>query len=194
MPLSTPPSREFLTRRTISCEGFERPDGLMDIDGHLKDVRGFDMDNDWRKLPAGQPVHEMWVRLTLDDQLVIRAVECAMDAAPYGICREVVPNLQRLTGVRISGGFKKEMRARVGNTEGCTHIVALLDCMSTVAVQALAATRRNEDRETILGTFTTRPGERPGLIGSCRSYAADSPVVEKYWPMYYQPRKPTDPT
>jgi len=192
MPLSTPISREFLTRRTMSCEAFGRTDGLIDIEGHLKDVRGFDMDNDWRKLPAGQAVHEMWVRLTLDDQLVIRAVECAMDATPYGICREVVPNLQRLTGVRISGGFKKEMRARVGNTEGCTHIVALLDSMSTVAVQALAATRRNQDRETVLGTFSTRAGERPGLIDSCHSYAADSPIVERYWPMYYRPRKPPD--
>jgi len=35
MPLSTPATRRFLTRRTITCEGYLREDGLIDVEGHL---------------------------------------------------------------------------------------------------------------------------------------------------------------
>ena len=43
MPLPPSVPRELLTRRTVTCEGYSRADGLMDIEGHLVDVRGYDM-------------------------------------------------------------------------------------------------------------------------------------------------------
>jgi hypothetical protein len=190
MPLSPCASREFLTRRTVTCEGYAREDGLLDIEGHLVDVRGFDLGNDWRgKVKAGKPVHEMWVRLTVDEALVIRAVESVTDSAPFPTCREITPNMQRLVGLTITGGFKKEMRARVGNTEGCTHVVALVEAIAGVAIHALAGKRRHQDRDTVLGTFSARDPSRPALIDTCHSYASDGPIVEKLWPMHYRPRK-----
>jgi hypothetical protein len=191
MPLSTAAPREFLTRRTMTCEGYAREDGLLDIEGRLLDQRGFDFENDWRgRVKAGAPVHEMWVRLTVDDGLIIRAVESVTAAAPYPSCREIAPNMQKLVGLRIAGGFKQEMRALVGNTQGCTHVVALVEVMANVAVQALAGKRRGQDRDTVLNTFNTRDASRPALIDTCHSYAADSPVVQRLWPMHYRPRKP----
>lgn len=191
MPLPAPSPRELLTRRTITTEGHLRDDGLVDIEGHLTDVRGYDTGNEWRgQVQRGEPAHEMWVRFTVDDQLSIVAVECSTDAAPYPICREVPPNLQRLVGVSIAGGFKKEVRARVGGTEGCTHILALIDVMASVAVQAVAGKKRHQGREALLDTYGTRSGEGGrGLVGTCRSYAPESPIVKSLWPEAYRPPK-----
>jgi hypothetical protein len=75
MPLPRSRARELVTSRKITAEGYLRDDGLMDIEGHLVDVRGYDLNNEWRgTVKQGDPAHEMWVRLTLDDALVIREV------------------------------------------------------------------------------------------------------------------------
>jgi hypothetical protein len=187
MPLPAPNPRELLTGRTIACNGFLRDDGLIDIEGRLVDVRGYDVANEWRgNVPQGSPAHEMWVRLTIDDELVVREVACSTDAAPYPTCREVPPNVARLIGLSIIGGFKKQVRARIGGTAGCTHILALIEAMSSVAVQALAGKRRGDGRDAMLGTYGTRAAGRHPLVDTCHSYAADSEVVKRLWPQSYR--------
>ncbi len=189
MPLPAPNPRELLTRRTITSEGYLRDDGLVDIEGHLVDVRGYDTGNEWRgPIAQGEPVHEMWLRLTVDDDLTIRGVACATDAAPHPPCREVPSNMERLVGLVISGGFKKQVRQKVGGTEGCTHILAMIDAMSAVAVHALAGKRRGQGRDAVLGAYGGRGGQRNTLIDSCHAYAADSPVVKVLWPEAYRPK------
>jgi hypothetical protein len=190
MPLSEPHPREFLTGRTITCNGYLRDDGLVEIEGRLVDVRGYPTPfNGWRDtVPTGQPVHEMWVRIAFDDTLTIRFAECATDSAPYPTCREITPNVGRLVGLTIVGGFKKQARARIGGTEGCTHVLALIDAMSSVAVHALAGSRRSQGRDTMLGTYGTRDPTRHPLVDSCHSYAADSEIVQKLWPDSYRPK------
>jgi len=193
MPLSAPVAREPLTRRTITCEGFARADGLLEIEGHLVDQRSFDQGNEWRTVKAGGPIHDMWMRLTIDQNLVIRAVESTTDSAPYPSCREVTPNFQRLVGLGISGGFKQEMRSRVGHTAGCTHIVVLLDVLAGVAVQTIAAIRFKTGSGDALEVFGARDRTKPPLIDSCYSYAADGPVVRRLWPAHYRPPSSDDP-
>ena len=190
MPLSPPAPREFLTRRTVTCQGFQRNDGLIDIEGRLVDVRGYDVHNEWRgHLQAGNPAHDMSARLTIDEKLTIVAAESATDASPYPHCREIAPHTQRLVGMKIVGGFKREMRARIGNTQGCTHVVALIEALAGVAIQTVAGTRRHQSSEKRLSTFSTRDPSRPALLDTCHSYAAHSPIVERLWPMHYRPRK-----
>ena len=166
-----------------------REDGLIDIEGHIIDTRGYDMTNDWRgRLPAGAPAHDMWARLTIDDELTIIASESVTDAAPYPTCREVTPNTGRLVGLKVIGGFKRRLHELIGNTEGCTHIVALLETMATVAIQALAGKRRMMTPEEQLSVFGVRDPTRPALIDTCHSYAADSPVTAKMWPLHFRPK------
>ena len=190
MPLPSPVLREFLTRRTVTCEGYAREDGLIDVEGHLVDVRGYDTNNEWRgNLPAGDAAHDMWVRLTIDEELIIVATESCTDGAPYSSCRDVTPHTQRLVGLKIVGGFKREMRARIGHTEGCTHIVALIDELASVAVQTLAGKRRGRGTQEQLSTFNVRDPSRPALLDTCHSYAAHSPIIARLWPMHYRPTK-----
>jgi hypothetical protein len=193
MPLPLPHARELVTSRKITAEGYLRDDGLMDIEGHLVDVRGYDLNNEWRgTVKQGDPAHEMWVRLTVDDALVIREVAGSTDAAPYPTCREVLPNLERLVGLNVSGGFKKQVRERIGGTEGCTHIIALIEAISSVAVHALAGKRRDQGRDAMLGTYGTRDAARHPLVDTCRSYAADSVIVKRLWPQSYRPKAADD--
>jgi Protein of unknown function (DUF2889) len=189
MPLPTPRARELLTTRTITCSGYLREDGLIDVEGHLADARAYDSANEWRgTVKSGEPVHEMWVRLTVDDRLVVREAACATDSAPYPTCKMITPNITRLVGLEILGGFKKRVRERIGGTQGCTHVVALIEAMSSVAVHALAGKRRNLGKEAMLGTYGTREAGRHPLVDSCHSYAADSEIVRQLWPESYRPR------
>lgn len=188
MPLSPPVSRRrLLNRREITCEGYERDDGLIDIEGRLRDSRGYDMEGQVaRSVKQGDAVHDMWVRLTLDATLTVREVDGAMDATPYDTCQLATPNLQRLVGINVAAGFKKEVRARIGRTAGCTHVVSLIDAMATVALHALVSARRHLGREAVRSVFAESPDGRPPLIDSCISHAADSPVVKKLWPDHYR--------
>jgi Protein of unknown function (DUF2889) len=95
MPLSPAAPREHIHTRSIDCRGYRRADGLWDIDGYLTDTKTNGFSNHFRgELPPGAPVHDMWLRLTVDDKLVIHAVE----AGPYDVCPSIAPNFQRLSG------------------------------------------------------------------------------------------------
>ena len=63
--------RPVHTRRIV-CEGFARDDGLFDIEGTLTDTKPFALALPERRLEAGQPIHQMRVRLTIDREFVIR--------------------------------------------------------------------------------------------------------------------------
>ena len=90
MPLSPPASRKHLHTRTVTCYGYQRDDGLWDIEGHLVDVKTYGFDNDHRGVVnAGEPVHEMWLRLSIDDDLEIQECEAVTDHAPYAMCPDI---------------------------------------------------------------------------------------------------------
>ncbi|MFO1427028.1 MAG: DUF2889 domain-containing protein [Steroidobacteraceae bacterium] len=187
MPLPPEDPRELLGGRRIECRGYSRADGLIEVEGQLVDTKGHEHAYGWRDpVPAGSPIHDMRVRIAFDEQLVIREIHESTDSAPFPICRAIAPNLQRLVGVRIAGGFKKEMRARVGRTDGCTHVVTLIDALADAAVQALASHVRERGKDAVVGVYGVRDPNRPPLIDSCHAYAATSPVVESKWPEYYR--------
>lgn len=186
--------RRFLNRRTITCEGYVREDGLLDIEGCLIDVRGKDSTNPWRgTVPAGGPVHQMRVCLTVDESLTIRALEEATEAAPYPPCRNAAAAMQRLVGLRIVRGFRQEVRRRVGGPDSCTHVLSLLDSMASAAVQTLGSLRLGIEPGSALAAIATRDPARPTLIDSCVSYAATSPIVAVLWPAEHR-RKTGDAT
>ena len=189
MPLSEPAKRTFLNRRTIVSEGYRREDGCLEIEAELVDVRGFESTNPWRgAVKPGDPVHQMSIRITLDAALVIREVEAATDNAPFAACREVPPNLQQLIGLQITRGFKRNARARIGGPLGCTHLFAALEVMAATAMQAAAVATRGDRGREFFSPVSGADPSRPGLIDSCKGYAADGPVVQRYWPIHFRTR------
>lgn len=178
MPLSEPQERELLHRRDIALRGYRRADGLFDIEAHLTDTKTYGFPSEDRGfVAAGEPLHGMWMRMTLDDDLTIVACEASTEFGPYTVCPAAAPNFSRLAGLSIKRGFLRAAAERVGGTQGCTHLRELLQQMATVAIQTLYAVRSRREEEQ-------RP-EKPGLLNSCLAYATDSPVVRRRWPHLY---------
>ncbi len=203
MPLSAPAPRVHLHTRTVTCTGYLREDGLWDIEGRIVDVKTYAFDNDGRgRVEPGTPVHDMTIRLTIDDRLEIHAVEAATDGSPFQICPDVLPNFQRLVGVRIGPGFTRTAKEKVGGTRGCTHIVEMLGQVATVAFQTTLADRaralRKAQRDrgirvpppdappvpTMVGDGTA-PKRRPMVIDTCHAWASDGPLVKEHLPAFY---------
>ncbi|HXZ01991.1 MAG TPA: DUF2889 domain-containing protein [Stellaceae bacterium] len=188
MPFSTAAPREHIHTRTIDCRGFRREDGLWDIEGHLADTKTYGFSDHFRgELPAGTPVHDMWLRITVDDRLVIHAVEAVTEASPYAVCGAIIANFQRLKGLRIYPGFQKQVRDLLGGTEGCTHLVDLLGPLATTAYQTVFPYRAREHEQRLAreGKPAERPTRKPKLIDSCHAFASDGEVVRYYWPEFY---------
>lgn len=185
MPLSPPVPREPLHRREIDIRGWQREDGLYDIEAHLQDTKAYPFENDDRgTIEPGEPLHGLWLRLTVNEDMVIVAAEAASDHTPYAICPGAAPNFARLAGLRIGPGFNRAVAERVGGVLGCTHLRELLGQMATVVFQTLYPIRaEREQAETARHlAIGQAPRRKPAMLGSCIAYAPDSPVTLARWP------------
>ncbi len=180
MPLPEPGEREHLHTRRYEFQGFRRADGLWDIEGRLTDVKTYGFDTEHRGgIEAGEAIHDMWIRLTLDDDFVVREAEAATEAGPYAACPQAAPNLQRIKGATAGPGWHRAVRERVGGLAGCTHLTEMLGAMATVAFQTIYPARRRD------GKTTAPPTRKPRLIDSCHALRSDGEVVRKAWPDFY---------
>jgi len=184
MSLSTPTPRTPLHLRNIECHGYRRSDGLFDIEGRVTDSKTYDFPNDFRgHIKAGENIHDMSLRLTLNQDLVIHEVEADFESHPYRICPDIAPAFHVLKGLKIGPGWIRKARSLLGKTKGCTHLVELLGPLATVAFQTIVSIRQRQEKEP-----TTRAGAKPGRppqLDSCHAYASDSEVVRKHWPNFY---------
>jgi Protein of unknown function (DUF2889) len=187
MPLSDPAPREPLHTRHIECRGFKRDDGNWDIEGHMTDVKSYAFTNHWRgEILPGTPLHQMWVRITVDHTLTILAIEAVTDHAPFRVCPDITPNFQRLKGLRIGAGFNGKVKELVGGTEGCTHIAELMGPIATTAFQTMAGQRRRSDKPR----DPDKPRRRSPMIDTCHAFASDGEVVRIEFPEFYTGDKP----
>ena len=197
MPLSQPAERELLHSRDIEIRGYRRADGLYDIEAQLTDTKSQRFANrDRGYIEAGEPVHGMWLRLTVDEEKTIIASEAASDYTPYAICPAAAPNFARLAGLRIKPGFLKEAVKRVGGTIGCTHLRELLQQMATTVFQTIDPARARRDvaadgdvekrgSDRFDARIAARMGGPPAILNTCIAYGTDSPVVQRRWPHLY---------
>src|SRR5208337_2953744 len=142
MPLTEAAARDLLHTRDIQIRGYRRADGLYDIEAQLADAKSYGFVNQDRGyVDAGEKLHGMWLRLTLNETMTIVASEAATDYAPYAVCPSAAPAFARLTGLRIKPGFLREATHRVGGVAGCTHLRELLQQMATTAFQTIGPYR-----------------------------------------------------
>jgi len=176
--LPPPAPREAVHTRSILCRGFRRDDGLFDIEARFVDTRPFAYDSEFRgHCPAGSALHHMQLRLTIDRERVIRALQSAMPGTPYAGCGDVQPNLQRLVGCSLGRGWRKTVAEHLGGVDGCTHVRALLEAMAAAAVQCFASAR-HAPRPTGAAE-PVRIFRVDALLGTCHSYRADGPVMQR---------------
>jgi len=175
-------AREPLHRRAIEIRGYRREDGLYDIEGHLTDTKPHDFRLAAGVRRAGEPVHDMWLRITVDRELRIVDAAAAMDGVPYaGHCDAIVPAYRRLVGLAIRPGFQQRVKELLGGVRGCTHVTELAGMLATAAFQTLA------------GQGLQDPQRKPFQLDGCHALAATSPVVARFYPRWYEGREPIAP-
>jgi Protein of unknown function (DUF2889) len=177
MPLSPAAPRKRLHERNARYEGFARDDGLFDVEAHLTDVKDQDQTLLSGVRRAGEPVHDMWVRLTIDRSFTIHAIEAKTDAMPYpGGCNLIEDAYRRLIGANLLEGFRKTLHDAFGGIRGCTHLTELLGYLPTAAVQTFAGLKKREDEGE----------EKPFQLDRCHALDTRSDVVRRYYPTWYR--------
>ena len=148
----------------------------------MVDAKTYSFPNRHRgEVAAGEPVHEMWLRLTIDDSMRIHEVEAATDHGPFDMCPAITGSFKRLEGLTIGPGFRRAVRARVGGTQGCTHLVELVGPIATTAFQTMTARRHSSES----GARADEEPDRPRFLDTCHALASDSPVIREHWPEFY---------
>ncbi|WP_245322776.1 DUF2889 domain-containing protein, partial [Bradyrhizobium valentinum] len=111
--------RRLMHTRSVTCEGFLRDDGLWEVEAWLRDTKPFVQraDRFRGELKPGDPVHDIGLRLAIDEDMTIREAEAMMRATPYPTCVEVEPILQRLIGERIGPGWRETVRRKISRLE-----------------------------------------------------------------------------
>jgi hypothetical protein len=177
-----PVEREELHLRRIEMRGFRRTDGLYEIEGQVVDTkpRDFVPASGERAVAAGEPIHDLGVRLVFDETMEIRTVTTFMRATPYGECSGGGQALQALVGLRMTGGWNREVNTRLRGGCSCTHLRELLTPMATAAFQSLSAFRQGAPERL-------DDAGQPTKINSCYAYNAGSDLVRRRWPTLHRP-------
>lgn len=176
MPLSANPvSRIRKHSRSIRFEGYARADGLWDIEAHLTDIKPDDYLLAPGVRPAGSPVHEMWVRLTIDRRMNVIQAEASTDAMPYPpYCAAIAPDYAALAGLNLMRGFRKALYERFGQVHGCTHVTELLGQFPSAAIQVLAGEQRDNYDD----------GTKPFQLDRCHALDTRGVAVRLYYPRW----------
>lgn len=175
MPLSTPTvARTPQHIRQVNFRSYERADGLWDIEGELLDTKAIDLPrpNGEGIRKAGDPIHHMHIRVTVNTQLVVQAIEAAMQAHPVQGCPAALDAMQRMVGCSMARGWRKSIDANLAGVAGCTHMRELLQNMATAAFQS------------IVSAFHTAPDQPPAYLGRCTGWSFNGPAVAQYHPQF----------
>lgn len=182
MPLPDTVARQPIHTRAIEIRGYRREDGLFDIEGHLVDTKPYDFKLAAGLRPAGEPVHDMWLRITVDRTLTIVDAAAATDAMPYvGACDAITPDYRKLVGLAIRPGYPQRLKELFGGVRGCTHITELAGALATAAFQSMA------------GQGLQPPDRKPFQLDRCHALDATGPVVARYYPKWYTGEAPIAP-
>jgi Protein of unknown function (DUF2889) len=184
MPLSAPAARREIHHRLIEMRAYARDDGLYDVEAHLVDRKPFDFvrDSSTEPIPAGTALHDLWVRMTVDGDYTVRAIEAASDVTPWALCKQAEATLQVMVGERLVRGWSSIVKERLRGPASCTHLMEMLIPAATTALQGIrglhAERRRAVDANGV-----------PLKLDSCFAFAREREVVLQLWPQHHRPTK-----
>lgn len=178
MPLSPPTHpRRKVHLREIQVEGYRRDDGLLELDACLRDTKAIDYALASGVRKAGDPVHEMRVRVTIDAAFNIVDAEACSDWVPYpGGCDTIGPAYRKLIGLNLVRGFRRTVGEMFADVRGCSHLTELLLSLPTAAIQTFATFQR-DNAETL---------EKPFQLDRCHALETSSETVRQFYPRWHR--------
>lgn len=178
MPLSPPAPRKPSHVRRVVYQGYEREDGLWDIEAELHDSKTHDVPSSLREggmRPAGAPIHHMWLRVTVGRDLVVHGIEAAMDTTPLPDCPQARAALQQMVGCSMARGWRQAIQKHLGGVASCTHLRELLFNLATAAFQTLPAAFAPAGAD-----------EPPRHLGQCTGWDFQGNGVRLHYPKFYR--------
>lgn len=127
-------------------------------------------------------MHDIRLRLAVDDKLTIHEAGTTMQATPYPSCVDVEGILQRLVGERIGKGWRETVRRKIGKLETCTHLSELLGPAVTTLFQTMSNGKDPEGRDSVDNQRDAK--EPPFFVGGCYSWRTDGPVIAELLPQF----------
>ena len=193
MPLTPPVARQLRHRRAIRADAYERDDGLWDIEACLTDHKPRDVALAPGVRPKGLPIHELWLRITIDRKLTIVDAEASSESVPYpGHCEVSNPAYRALIGLNLLHDFHRHARRLLAGTAGCTHLTELCSVLPTAAIQAFAGDVWNMSDGDDAGHASQRTSasaaahrEPPFQLGRCHALRFDGEAVQRFYPRWY---------
>jgi hypothetical protein len=179
--LAAPAERDPVHERKVLLRGYRRKDGLWDIEVGMSDERSYDSHSvEKGTIPAGERIHDIRVRVTVDDALTVKAVTASMNAVPYHTCPGALASLSSLEGAVMSRGWRSRVEDGLGGAKGCTHVRELLLQAATVAFQTIPVWHAQRHGDIV------RPvdGRPPPHLGTCTTWAFDGPIVARLYPEF----------
>ncbi|MFM2084216.1 MAG: hypothetical protein RLY95_1034 [Pseudomonadota bacterium] len=190
LPAPAPAPRRHLHDRKITYRGYLRDDGLWDIEGELRDSKSFPMSLGYRgDMPADAAIHNMLIRITIDDDMVIHDIAAAMPYTPYLECRPAIDPIRAVIGLQMGRGWKKKIEGAIGGLQGCTHVRELLSGAATAAYQTVYPYRSNNSK--IKSSEVT---EQPKHLNQCTAWDLQGDVVMRYFPQFAIAKDRSKPT
>jgi hypothetical protein len=181
------PQRRHVHTRSIRVDAYLRDDGLWDIEASLVDTKSRDLQLASGKRLAGEPVHDMALKVTIDTDLNVHDAAAQTSWVPYpGHCNRIESSYKQLVGLNLARDFHRHVRERLGGTKGCTHLTELASVLPTAAIQAFA------------GEAPLRPGQqakhdgdrRPFQLDRCHALATTGPAVAEFYPRWFRGAAP----
>lgn len=181
------PPRRLVHSRSIKVDAYVREDGLWDLEAVLVDTKSRDFPLPGGARPAGEPVHEMILTVTIDARMVVVAAAAQSLRVPYtGYCESIAPAYEKLVGLNLARNFRQDARERLGGPDGCTHLTELCAVLPTAAVQAFAGevlpTREGEPQPAEHPVS----GKRPFQLDRCHALRTDGPAVARFYPRWFR--------
>jgi hypothetical protein len=178
--LPTPAPRRHLHDRHIIYRGYLRDDGLWDIEGELRDSKTHPITLGFRgAMSEGEAVHNMKIRITIDDDMVIHDIAAAMPYTPYLECRPAIDPIRAVIGLQMGRGWKKKIETAIGGLQGCTHVRELLSGAATAAYQTVYPYRSSNS--SVRSVDVT---EQPKHLNQCKAWDLKGGVVMRYFPQF----------
>lgn len=169
-------------------KAYQRDDGLFDVEARLVDRKPFPLlrMNAAVPTPAGEALHDISVRLTVDGNYVVHAIEASSDVTPFDLCKEAEATLSVLVGERIARGWSAIVKERLRGAASCSHLMEMLIPLATTALQGIRGLNPEGAR------FSVDAKGVPLKLDSCYAYGRQREVVKINWPEHYRPAGKAD--
>jgi Protein of unknown function (DUF2889) len=172
--------RQLKHRRQIDVQVFSCGNGLWEVDAVLTDTKTRVAHMiDGPRLP-GRPIHDMLLRLVVNEQLEIVEAGSETRWMPYtGTCNDHNDVYGALVGLNLLQNFRQALRQKLGGVLGCTHITELAQTLPTAVVQAFVG-------EVIDTRGTADGAKQPFQIDRCHALRSDGEIVRLQHPRWYR--------